>query len=275
MKNIPVIFVHKNNIKSDSSYVEYSLRQALKHNTVVYISDLDVNIIHPDLKKINLELTDDCKKLADTYVHMSTNSHEFELFAMLRHFIMLNYMSNNNIDEIFHCDSDCLLFTDVNREYENTFKNYKLSLTLGGCGATSYMTKYALESITNEMLYTYSNKDKNPYKWFVKVYNTKQEKKQGGGISDMNFLSHFNNKHKEDVFEMSNVINNQTWDTRIDKAYNNEYIIKNGIKDVTYFNNLPHVFNTILNTYVRFKSLHFQGARKSLLQTHYSLLTDS
>jgi len=271
-KDIPVIFVHKNNIKQDSSYVKYSVLQALKYNNnIVFISDLELDIQHPNLKKIDLEYTQKCKQLETDYVHMSTNGREFEMFCMQRHFITLNYMQKNGYKHAFYSDSDSLLFTNIENEYNNYFKNYDITLTLGGCGAACYVKSEALEQITDNILYTYGDKDSKDYRWFVKVYNTKREKSQPGGISDMNFLSNFANKNKETVFEMSNVVDKETWDTRIDKCYNNEYVIKNNIKDIKYVNKIPYCFNLQLNEDVKFKSLHFQGARKQLLETHYKL----
>lgn len=272
--DIPIIFIHKNNIKQDSSYVKYAILQSLKYNNnVVLISDLKLDIKHPALKQERLRLTQRCKELEKVYTHMSTNSYIFELFCMQRHFITLEYMKKNNYNHVFYSDSDSMLFTNIDDEYSKCFKDYKITLTLGGCGAVCYVTVDALTEITDKILYTYKNKESKEYKWLTKVYNTKREKSQPGGISDMNFLSNFANQNKSAVFEMSDVIDNETWDTRIDKAYNSEYIIKNNIKDITFNNGVPYCFNTLLNSNVKFKSLHFQGARKQLLHTYYNLST--
>jgi len=88
-----------------------------------------------------------------------------------------------------------------------------------------------------------------------------------GGVCDMTLLYKF--RHLHGVALSTQVVGGTTFDHRFGGSENlhpGEYRMKDGVKQITWRGSQPHGYNVILDSYVRFTALHFQGGSKKLMR---------
>lgn len=107
--SIPFIVVHKGN----QDYLHICLKSIEKFHPVYLLGNEDnkhtvKNWV--DLKSLHSSYADDFE---NAYVHMSTNSSEFEKICFLRYIAMYEFARENNIKEFIHCDSDMVILKDI------------------------------------------------------------------------------------------------------------------------------------------------------------------
>jgi hypothetical protein len=266
---IPVIIIH--NGKSD--YLNYSILQAIKNNTVYLISDITPEITHEKLHHVDISslINDSYKEFISVYQHLSTNPYQFELFCFLRWFILQEFMKKYNFEIVFYIDSDVLLYVDVNDEYKK-YNQFDITLLHRCAPVSSFMNMHGLNNFCNFLLNTYKNKNSYNYEKIASHFFVRQKHSLGGGVCDMTLFEFFH-YHSDvgggpgKVGEMMTIIDNSTYDHNINAE--DQYFDFNRIKNVIFIHGMPHVYSKKLDKMIKFNSIHFNSSAKVLMSEYY------
>jgi len=283
-KKIPIIIFHNGN----QDYVKICINQALKfNNEIILINDNPnnyKNITSPHFKCINSKnYSKNADKFKKYYKHFSNNNYNNELICIARWLYVEEYMRKHNIYRAFVCDSDILIYDDIDKINSKYLYKYDFMLCSAKTNLTGGQSIWDLHKIIEfkSFIFNFYNKKniQNIKKWW-KTYT------KPGGICDMTLLYYFANKTT--IFEgliinnvryfdkdLTNIFDNSiTFDLHIsnnvNQKYKNDYEMKNGIKNIQIKKNKAYVFNKRLNKDIRFILLHFQGNKKHLMNKYKS-----
>lgn len=233
--------------------MEEVITQARKQNTVHFLTDLDYAFEHEPL----WEYGDTVDAFDKLYVNLSANNRRFEFLCFARWFVLYQYMRDNDIPMAFYCDSDVLLFADVNEEYRTKFSQYDLTLIEGGCMASSFVSQERLGDFLSFVTRFYT--DKRLLAPFLDFYGERQRRGLGGGICDMTFIK----KYAKTVpyAEMTDVRDGSTYDhtlLQVDgyDSINDEICRR---KYVEFYEGIPFFRQETSGVMVKANSLHCQG----------------
>ncbi len=254
---IPVVLIHKGT--SERYPLGLVVDQSYKfHNPTILLGDNELATYS--------HLADE---FASHYVHMSGNHKDFELFCLLRWFILYEWMDIFKIDICFYQDSDALLYCNVEDEYKAWGEDYALTLSMGTSPATSYFTRAGLSSFLDFVRDIYVNR--NPlFKELGRIYEEMRAQNLAGGICDMTLFKYFKQEaHHIKVGEMSDIKSGATFDHNINDAGNYVQILA-GRKAVTLIDGVPYCGldggDGIHK--IKFNALHFQGQAKNLIKEY-------
>jgi len=227
----------------------------------------------------------DYSKRADTfrprYIWMTTDPPESNIFNTLRYPMLLEFMERHDLDKVFTCDSDIMLYCNVaeeERDLGNYLAAYDIPKNQSGVRnvamGNGYWTRQGLIMFCDFLYEAYTQHrwlEKMRYQWEWHVRN-----RVPGGISEMTTLAFFTSLHKQEIVNISRVLaGNKTFDHAISTPENyepREYetVQKWGwtIKNIQWIGNNPHCHNLVRGGPVRFCSLHFQGGRKRLMEEY-------
>lgn len=267
---IPVIFIHK----GYQPYLEFTVKQALKNNDVVFIGDTDLPFRDEKLKIEKLsDYSENVDEFSKLYIHLNTTPFDYELFCFNRWFVLKNYMKKNGLSKIFYVDSDVLLFTNVNSEYKK-YEQYEFTLLHRSAATSSFITIKGLDSFCRLLLNTYRDKSSYTFRKMDSHFRVRQSCGLAGGVCDMTALELFH--YLDDlgggpgrVGEMMQIIDDSTYDHNINTP-DNDFDYSNGRKNVQIIDGIPYVFNIKLNKLIKFNCLHFQGGSKNFIQNVYT-----
>jgi hypothetical protein len=266
---IPVVLIHN----GFQDYLKYTLLQSNKNNYVYLLGDTSI-----DFKSNNFNFLNFCNfdygfdEFKNNYIHLNTTPFEYELFCFKRWFILKNFMEQLKINNVFYIDSDVLLYVDVNDEWKK-FIQYDMTILHRTAANSSFITYNGICNFCNFVLSTYKNKNSYYFKKIESHFMVRQNCRLPGGVCDMTLFEcfHYNDDNGGGpgrVGEMMQIIDDSTYDQNINVP-DNDFVMKNGIKDVKIINNIPYVFNTKYNKYIKFNSLHFQGSSKKIIKEIY------
>jgi hypothetical protein len=197
---------------------------------------------------------------------MSSNSYEFELFCSQRWFIVYDLMERFGIERAFVCDSDVMIYCDIDRE-ETKLGSYSAAYCIparqtdhrwGASAHVSFWSRETLGKFCSFMLDSYTNpirKAALETKW---KYHCAENR--AGGVCDMTLLYLFALEH--DIINLSEIRGESSFDHNINQAeneYDDEYEMAQGIKNIRWEHGHPYGFNVRASRWVRFNTLHFQG----------------
>jgi len=280
--DIPIIIFHLGN----REYVHYCLKQAKKYNEhVILLTDV------PDAYKISGATCVSIQKYKNRinefqklYKHFSTNSYQLELICIIRWFVVYDYMKEFKIDRAFICDSDVLIYENIENIDNKYLKNYEFMLCsspskdLNGCHSIWSFQK--LQEFVIFCFKFYKQQMPNIENWH-KTYNSP------GGICDMTLLYYF--VHKEETFQGLQLPNYPTFNNDLTQIFDNELTFDQHLathgnhlypedyevdhqtknKKVKFIDKKPYIFNKRLKKDIRFIVLHFQGRNKAIMKDHY------
>ncbi|BAZ52123.1 hypothetical protein NIES4103_47820 [Nostoc sp. NIES-4103] len=275
-KAIPVTIVY---FGAKPNYLKFALQSAANFNkTVVLIGDQ----ANKDLWKNHWDTTPiECSKyqaFLKNYIHMSTNSQEFEIACFKRFFYLEQWMEKNDIKKAFLLDGDIMTFANYSEQIDSVLLNNCIAtlitpenqpyLRFTSSPHFSYWTFEGLKDFTNFCTEAYTNN----------ILNKLQEKYQWhinnnliGGICDMTLLYLWSEGNSQ-VASLNRVINDMTVDTNINVSSNyfdNEYRMQFGAKKLIFKKGIPYGYNQILNKEIQFLCIHCQGKAKALMKFFY------
>ena len=253
---IPIIVSHLGN----QSYFHKVLEQAKRFNKNVYAIGDSIPPCQYDIK----DYSERANKLSAIYEHLSTNGYVIELMCFNRWNIMLEFMEKHNIPVAFHIDTDVLIFTNVTEEWER-FSQFDFTLSHRCCGSNSFFTIEGLKGICDFFTEFYSDKNSYTYHRLAAHYHIRRKFNLNGGVCDMTLLEHYSYLNCGKVGEMMHIFNSSTYDHSINES-DQYYRMKGGIKDITFKNKLPYCHQEKMGKDIQFKTLHFQGPAKNLIQ---------
>ncbi len=269
--SLPIIFIHK----GYSDYMEYSLRQAKYSNPdseIILIGDEFNNrfdfVKHVDMKAYFQGASD----FADVYTHYSTNPYGYELFCFQRWFILEDFMKNNGYKDAFICDTDVMLYSDINNVFQSAYKEIDIGLMIMEKNMSigiSYQKLSLLQDFLSFLQDHYvSNKSILEDYWEDICRN-----KQLGGYSDMIAVTEFVKQLPPGnaIVDLLEPVNDEVFDRDINNALtsNEPYQLKYGKKRFIWDNGIPYGFNTVRKKNIKFHLIHFQGPAKYMISSFY------
>jgi len=270
----PVVFIHYGAVPE---YLRMAIRQAKKFNQdVVLVTDQEVEMDGVTVVAME-DLQQEVQPFIKVYHHLSKNPIDFELKCFLRWGIMKKLMEVNRYDRVFYCDSDVLLYVNVNSMPE-TGAAYSTPIEQpefrwSASAHVSMFTYDVLCDLWRFIMKTYENKTETFFELKSK-YKHHLTSGAPGGVCDMTLLYLFSRKHE--VTPLCSVIDNTTFDHNINSSENSlkdEYEMREvaspygtlSIKSVRMVNGIPFCLNLDREEDIKFHSLHFQGAAKSIM----------
>lgn len=258
--SIPIIFMHYGN----SDYLQYSLLQAKKSNPesdVVLIGD-ESNNKYSFVKHANINSNLSGKEFAKIYQHMSLNNYEYELFCIQRWFILRDFMAEHQITRCYHQDSDVMLYEDISTE---KVADCDFAFCGGISGGISFINNFeALDGFCNFItafytVETLTEELKNINQMIIKHV-------PNGGICDMIFINLYcsSRQHSGKIFDLSIIEDNAVFDLNVNLT--NEYEQWQGRKKIYFTTKGVLCKNLTLNSFIKFKALHFQGEAKDFMK---------
>ena len=263
---VPVVLIHS----GSQPYLHTCIKQALEKNKVFLLGSACPDVNDKNFTYINpqADMGKDINEFSNMYVHLNTTPPDYELFCYTRWFMLRNFMEKYEIPVTMYIDSDVLLFQDATEGWKN-FSDYTMSLVHRTSGHTSFMTLDGINSFCDMLLSIYSDKSGYHFNKIKSHLDIRQAAGLPGGVCDMTLLEYFH-YHAEfgggpgRVGEMMSIVNNSTYDHNMNVS-DGDYEF-NGVKTVhDYKDGKPSIFNHRLNRYVKFNSLHFQGAAKNMM----------
>lgn len=276
--SIPVIFFHD----GGHDYLRLAIESAKKYNENVHLIGKSNNSNMLDqwysMDELNGHLFN---KFKEKYIHMSSNTYEFELICFKRYFFVYEYLKIINADKFVMLDSDILTFSDYTnnngiKEYDisaswlNNQKNYKWA----ACPCVFSATLDALEDFLKFIINMYSTEQN------IEILKEKMEYHREhsipGGICDMTLLylwvTDNKTKQKYKIHNNAKVENNEVFDHNIQSAdgyilneYKYDKFLK--LKKIIFEDNTPY-FYLRDGKKVKALTLHFLGGAKTVMKSY-------
>lgn len=282
-EEISIVLIHQ----GYDWYLYYTLNQikSLRMSSPLYLlGDKKVISAFDKVDSINLNLlySTKAREFVDNYVHMSTNSYDFELFCFSRWFYLLEFMKFEKLPKVLYLDSDVLLYTPPEKIvniYGEYFKNcgYLIpqqehdSLSWTASGHTSYWNYETLEEFCHFLTKSYQGGD--IFRLYQQKWDHHQSKKILGGVNDMTSLYFFWRQKSKHITNFSEVFQDNTFDHNINAPMNyfkNEYKMRGSLKLINFKKNIPFGETIDRSREIRFHTLHFQGAAKRKMPMFYT-----
>jgi len=218
------------------------------------------------------------------FINYSTNLHNYELFCFLRIFYIYELLIRENIKDIFHLDSDCVLYEKLENITFNKNICYSLQkhaqknneYNMVGCVHNALLNKEFCEKFIQLCFDIYENKTKF---YLIKPKIDWHKKNNiSGGICDMTLYYLLYSENIIDVEDLNDIIiiNGEkcTFDHNLSNSYgfngDDTYIMKNGIKSLTKEKNKNNNEKKIYATtndgiLIRLLTIHFQDNKKKFI----------
>ncbi len=270
---IPVIFIHKKN----ASYLEDSLWQARQYNSRVILIGDQTNNHYPEIEHYDMhDYFDQAESFAKVYKHIGGMPFGFELFCFQRWFILKAFMEAHNIERCFYCDSDVMLYCNVTEE-NKLFSEYDMALINPPhgilSGESSFMSISSLQDFCIYVYQTYQD-EKVIAEWLAWFNDPARPPKHS--ICDMRLFTRYASTGRSKIGNLRTIINDAAFDHHmgvdeggcfaLQKVERDGKII--ALKEIKWIHNRPYAYHKKLNTFIRFKSLHFQGPRKPFMSQY-------
>ena len=279
--SLPIIIFHLGN----REYVHLCLKQAKKYNTNVILLT-DVPDIYKDTGATCVNYQKYASRISEfqkLYKHFSTNSYQLELICIIRWFVVYDYMKEFKIERAFICDSDVLIYDNIEKIDNEYLKSYDFMLCSSHSkdvtGGQSIWNFNKLQDFVIFCFKFYKQQMPNIEKWH-KTYTAP------GGICDMTLLYYY--AHNQETFvglqlptfptidnDLTQIFGNTlTFDLHLathgNHLYPEDYETDNrNNKKIKYIDNQAYCFNKRLNKDIKFILLHFQGKNKAIMKDYY------
>jgi hypothetical protein len=275
-----VVFVHR----GSSWYLPFVLNQAKSvapDANIVLLGDCSKSDRIETEFLQQLRDSNYISRFVDNYMHMSTNSSEFELFCWLRWFYLLDYMHRNSIKSAIHLDSDVLLFSSLS-EIESAYGD-----VMNDCGyiipdqsfdtlewsASAHISYWTAERLAEFCEFAIESFcDRRYLRLYEEKWHWHQQHHVAGGICDMTTFYLFWLERGSSICNLGRQHDRHVFDNNMNLAKNylpNEFETDRGIKKVDFVDGKPMLTASRDRQLVRVHGCHFQGAAKQYIPTYY------
>jgi hypothetical protein len=280
-RRIPAVIIHAGR----SWYLSLVAHQAAEiYGRTVVVADRNHSLLPRAIEQISISTLNSAAadRFCENYIHMSTNPLAFELGCWLRWFYALELMELLGLEEMWHLDSDVLVYSsseDLNNFRAAALADCGLSYLIPkddsplfwqASGHCSYWSKSALAEFcrTAESLYKH-----HEYRsLLVQRWQYCQAHNLAGGVSDMTGLFLFMQGHTSGIVNLAEVHNQSVVDHQVSSAANSvacEYAMDRDHKLVLRHGARMYLQKQATGEKIRCHALHFQGSRKRLLPDYY------
>ena len=271
---IPVFIVHD----GPQLYVKHCIIAAKRTNHfTIHANNIEINndlcdlYLKSDLKLENFEA------FKSTYIHMSTNSYEFELSCFKRFFILQYYVNKFELESIWLADSDLLLVLNLGSTHSYLeHHNYICALSWQPNSKKynwaysphlSFWTRAAINSFANYLTEFYNS----PSMEILQMWKHITDNNMTGGICDMTLLYLW--AQEKPVYNLAKAycdglpLHDHNMNAGLnykDDNFKMNPILK--LKKIQNFNPASVAYDIISKKQYEVGSLHFQGSAKIYIQ---------
>ena len=265
---VPVLFFQA----GDARHLPYTFWQARKwagDSPLILLGDQS-NRHYRGLEHVPIrDFASAVPRLRDIYVHISSNTAEFEFFCLARWLVMEEFARRQELREFLYLDSDVLIYerpADIVRRVPGCRMAAGWHGDLGATSAgispavTYIRDPTVLQEIEADMVQFYSNPKEIEN---MRVSYEKLVREKLGGVSDMLFLARYAHQLGEGVFNLWETGKDGLVDTNIVKAAG--FRLSEGLKDIEFRDGQPYGFYEPNQRWLRFATLHFNGHSKKVM----------
>jgi hypothetical protein len=264
----PIAFIHQGPPVS-SSHLNSGLLQARLWNPgrcIFVITDENpsdllavpgIEIIHPE------PFRSGAMELREVYCHLSANGEHFERACLERWFILRDFMKSRQLSNVWHFDSDVMIYTDLEEE---TARVAELDFTLTqGSGHSSYFTMTGLEKLCEFILKSYRAEPATG--WLQACDQARIQANNRNRISDMFFIAELS---KDPSLKSVNMHQPQPGHAVFDANANAHTMAEREgeLREISFVDNRPYSTEDPALPQQRYATLHFQGAAKRHMPSH-------
>jgi len=197
------------------------------------------------------------------YKHLSCNAYNYELFCILRWFIIFDFILKNKINKFLHVDSDCLLYANLENEFEFIKEIEKVEMAVPGYMGAWYVFFNQVKILQNFCDFILSKYKDKEFMQQIELKYRDAIRNRNGGVCDMTFFEMFLKSGKVNFLDISNEVGGLLVHSNIS---NSDGMVMNGnVQNIFFINAQPHSVSTT-GKLVRFSQLHFQGYSKTLMK---------
>ncbi|MBN2640714.1 MAG: hypothetical protein JXR78_03590 [Victivallales bacterium] len=274
---IPIIFIHQ----GYSSYLEFSLRQAryfCPDSEIILLGD-DSNDCFDFITHINIhDFHESADAFAAVYKHCSTNPYSYELFCFQRWFILEEFIrKSGKYDQVFVCDSDVLLYSDIDKLAKRYWQDYELGLIIYSDDKYSIGISYCTETVLNRFceFTTRQYTEDNNFSRIQARWDEIVSSGQPGSYCDMCAIESFCKENDGELkyFNITKYAHHGTFDFHINipNCWEQDmYRFRWGRKRFAWRQKCPYSMHVGINRYAKFHCIHFQGPAKYLIASFYT-----
>ncbi|MBJ7899160.1 MAG: hypothetical protein GC158_04355 [Cyanobacteria bacterium RI_101] len=276
----PVVFIHQGR----SWYLPFALYQAQTYSPLSEVILLGDGQKLPGISCRFLRdyPSAEIEEFERRYVHLSSNSPQFERFCWLRWFYLLNYMEARGLDSVLYLDSDALLFgavEDLSAHYG--LENWPCAYLLpdkgqdypgwSASGHVSYWTRAGLRDFCRYCLDSFQDPDS--LRRYREKYQWHQDQALPGGVCDMTTLYFYAQDYPKRMLNLARRCQGVVIDNNMnfpDNYTEKEYQMRGNLKAVQWRDGLPYFRpQSSGEAPVLARVLHFQGGAKLNLSQYY------
>lgn len=282
MKADPIIFIHNGSHR----HLKIAINQLLENNKeseIILIGD-DSNSTFEGITHYHFkDYFKGSKEFEEnSYIHMSKNDYQFELFCYQRWFILQEFVEKRGIEYFWYLDSDFLVYENLQKYLQEQVKEYTIDVvgfdSRNSGDGDSFMPCFnrlsikAIREIT--LFFKQSYEDREIFTELKHKWKKHHLNKLPGGICDMTqlkiFFDKYNRKltvfdsydYKLDLIPDGNF--NSKWnyfsDNKQFKTFLGvKYVIKDNNKAIGYLED---------GSRVEFLGTHFQGRAKRKMNNY-------
>lgn len=262
---LPVVFFQA----GDARHLPYTFWQA-RHwagdSSLILLGD-ESNRHYRGLEHVPIrDFASTVPRLRDRYVHISSNTPEFEFFCLARWLVMAEFAQRQGLREFLYLDSDVLIYESP-AEIVRHVPNCRMAtqwigdVSAGVSPAVTYVRDFAiLEEITAVIMQFYGDPKEVEE---IQLGKERVVRKKLGGVSDMFFLARYALCHGRDIANLWKPEEDGNLDINILQSAG--FRLRAGLKDVEFRGGQPYGFYEPTLRWVRFATLHFNGHSKKIM----------
>ena len=265
---VPVVFFQA----GDAQHLPYTFWQA-RHwagsSPLILLGD-KANRHYRGLEHVAIrDFSSAVPRLRDLYVHISSNTPEFEFFCLARWLVMEEFARRQGLREFLYLDSDVLIYEKPVEIVRRVPECRMAAGWLGDLGATfagiSPAVTYirdpsVLQEIVASILKFYCNPTAIEN---MRAGSEDLVRKKLGGVSDMLFLARTFHQLGEGVSNLWEPEKDGVVDINIFQEAG--FRPRGGLKEIEFRRGQPYAFYQPAGLWRRFSTLHFGGHSKKLM----------
>ena len=285
---LPHTFGMKN--PSDFIFVPLMIDSLVRSNPDSHITFINPNSFNLDNLAVDNFYYEDANidgvaELVSSYVHLSTNAADFELFCIKRFFVLRQFMRVREIKRCFVVETDILFFESLGFGFDHLESTNSVYLSEKKCISSALVSYEFIDNFCNSVLNLYGSEQllHKLASWYEK-YSQSGAK---GGVCDMTFCEFAGRGDygfkSFQIFDFSEVRYYDesyfAFDSFIGRSRHagesREFVMSKSpfdnkvIKSITFADG--YVFSSLVDgERVKFGSLHFQGSAKLLMGLYYT-----
>ena len=262
---LPIVFFQA----GDAQHLPYTFWQARKwagSSPLILLGD-KANRHYRGLEHVPIrDFASAVPRLRDLYVHISSNTAEFEFLCLARWLVMGEYARRQGLREFLYLDSDVLIY-EKPAEIVSRVPACRLAtewIRDPGAGISPAVTYIpdltVLQEIEANMVQFYSNPTESEN---TRISYEELVRKKLGGVSDMLFLARYASRLGEAAFNLWEPEKDGVVDININQAAG--FRFREGLKEIEFRDGKPYGFYEPTQRWVRFATLHFNGHSKKVM----------